>query len=117
MEAAGIEPASPRCDRGVLPLYDAPADNLYTSFYSLSRINQLFFRIPKSKSPFFVTDDIFNIYAPCCGLIVGRVTYRHQLNYCNIIWYFKNLFYLCRIKRTYPAGCQALLCGFEGNVL
>ncbi len=24
VEAAGIEPASPRCDRGVLPLYDAP---------------------------------------------------------------------------------------------
>jgi hypothetical protein len=25
LEAAGIEPASPRCDRGVLPLYYAPA--------------------------------------------------------------------------------------------
>ena len=29
MEAAGIEPASPRCDRGVLPLYDAPRREMY----------------------------------------------------------------------------------------
>ena len=32
MELAGIEPASPRCDRGVLPLYDSPEAGFHLFF-------------------------------------------------------------------------------------
>jgi hypothetical protein len=42
METAGIEPASPRCDRGVLPLYDVPVGGIVTDQTGLFNINLVY---------------------------------------------------------------------------
>lgn len=63
MELAGIEPASPRCDRGVLPLYDSPVSNpaKRTALALVFARRRLILRNPQWNSTFFRQNPCFHV--------------------------------------------------------
>ena len=71
METAGIEPASPRCDRGVLPLYDVPVGGIVTDQTGLFNIN-LAYIFPRYL--FYAVLAAALVYSKNTGIATGGIS-------------------------------------------